>query len=71
MDLQKQFTDKDQQLSGSEGDDDVEAALKKEASDVKASERRLRRFHSIKCGANSTVFTGTLGKVCVLIPLRY
>ncbi|KAM7149652.1 THUMP domain-containing protein 1 [Molossus nigricans] len=59
----EQFTDKDQQPSGSEGeDDDVEAALKKEVGDIKAStERRLRRFQSVESGANNVVFIRTLG----------
>lgn len=59
----KQFTDKDQQPSGSEGeDDDVEAVLKKEVGDIKAStEMRLRRFQSVESGANNVVFIRTLG----------
>ncbi|KAM5227718.1 THUMP domain-containing protein 1 [Ctenodactylus gundi] len=59
----EKFTDKDQQPSGSEGeDDDVEAALKKEVDDIKAStERRLRRFQSVESGANNVVFIRTLG----------
>ncbi|XP_042758912.1 THUMP domain-containing protein 1-like [Panthera leo] len=59
----EKFTDKDQQPSGSEGeDDDVEAALKKEASDIKAStEMKLRRFQSVESGANNVVFIRTLG----------
>lgn len=58
-----QFPDKDQQPSGSEGeDDDVEAALKKEVGDIKAStEMRLRRFQSVESGANNVVFIRTLG----------
>ncbi|XP_063510645.1 THUMP domain-containing protein 1 isoform X1 [Pongo pygmaeus] len=61
--LCKQFTDKDQQPSGSEGeDDDAEAALKKEVGDIKAStEMRLRRFQSVESGANNVVFIRTLG----------
>lgn len=61
--LCKQFIDKDQQPSGSErGDDDVEAALKKEVGDMKAStEMRLRRFQSMESGANNVVFIRTLG----------
>uniref|UniRef100_A0A2K5JN10 THUMP domain-containing protein 1 n=1 Tax=Colobus angolensis palliatus TaxID=336983 RepID=A0A2K5JN10_COLAP len=61
--LCKQFTDKDQQPSESEGeDDDVEAALKKEVGDIKAStELRLRRFQSVESGANNVVFIRTLG----------
>ncbi|KAM4814171.1 THUMP domain-containing protein 1 [Urocitellus parryii] len=59
----EKFTDKDQQPSGSEGeDDDVEAALKKEVGDIKAStEMRLRRFQSMESGANNVVFIRTLG----------
>ncbi|XP_003477846.1 THUMP domain-containing protein 1 [Cavia porcellus] len=58
----EKFTDKDQQLSGSEGEDDMEAALKKEVDDIKAStEKRLRRFQSIESGANNVVFIRTLG----------
>ncbi|EHB13211.1 THUMP domain-containing protein 1 [Heterocephalus glaber] len=58
----EKFTDKDQQLSGSEGEDDVEAALKKEVGDIKAStEKRLRRFQSVESGANNVVFIRTLG----------
>ncbi|KAM5331645.1 THUMP domain-containing protein 1 [Glossophaga mutica] len=59
----EKFIDKDQQPSGSEhGDDDVEAALKKEVGDIKAStEMRLRRFQSMESGANNVVFIRTLG----------
>ncbi|XP_069342962.1 THUMP domain-containing protein 1 [Eulemur rufifrons] len=59
----EKFTDKDQQTSGSEGeDDDVEAALKKEVGDIKTStEMRLRRFQSVESGANNVVFIRTLG----------
>uniref|UniRef100_A0A8C5Y8T8 THUMP domain-containing protein n=1 Tax=Microcebus murinus TaxID=30608 RepID=A0A8C5Y8T8_MICMU len=59
----EKFTDKDQQTSGSEGeDDDVEAALKKEVGDIKAStEMRLRRFQSVESGANNVVFIRALG----------
>uniref|UniRef100_A0A8D1QRZ2 THUMP domain-containing protein 1 n=1 Tax=Sus scrofa TaxID=9823 RepID=A0A8D1QRZ2_PIG len=60
----EKFSDKDQQPSGSEGedDDDVEAALKKEVGDIKAStEMRLRRFQSVESGANNVVFIRTLG----------
>ncbi|XP_039696256.1 THUMP domain-containing protein 1 [Pteropus medius] len=59
----EKFTDKDQQPSGSEGeDDDVEVALKKEVGDIKAStEMRLRRFQSVESGANNVVFIRTLG----------
>uniref|UniRef100_A0A2K6SXJ5 Uncharacterized protein n=1 Tax=Saimiri boliviensis boliviensis TaxID=39432 RepID=A0A2K6SXJ5_SAIBB len=59
----EKLTDKDQQPSGSEGeDDDVEAALKKGAGDMQAStEMRLRRFQSVESGANNVVFIRTLG----------
>lgn len=59
----EKFTDKDQQLSESEGDDDdMEAALKKEVDDIKASTAmRLRRFQSVESGANNVVFIRTLG----------
>ncbi|XP_004622925.1 THUMP domain-containing protein 1 [Octodon degus] len=58
----EKFTDKDQQLSGSEGEDDVEAAMKKEVGDIKTStEKRLRRFQSVESGANNVVFIRTLG----------
>uniref|UniRef100_A0A8C9IN85 Uncharacterized protein n=1 Tax=Piliocolobus tephrosceles TaxID=591936 RepID=A0A8C9IN85_9PRIM len=50
-----EFTGKYQQPSGSEGEDgDVEAALKKEVGDIKAStEMRLRRFQAVESGANN------------------
>uniref|UniRef100_A0A667FXE7 THUMP domain-containing protein n=1 Tax=Lynx canadensis TaxID=61383 RepID=A0A667FXE7_LYNCA len=53
----------DQQPSGSEAeDDDVEAALKKEVGDIKAStEMKLRRFQSVESGANDVVLIRTLG----------
>ncbi|XP_059234954.1 THUMP domain-containing protein 1-like [Mustela nigripes] len=59
----EKFTDKDQQASGSEGeDDDMEATLKKEVGDIKAStEMKLRRFQSVESGANNVVFIRTLG----------
>ncbi|XP_015101453.2 THUMP domain-containing protein 1 [Vicugna pacos] len=59
----EKFTDQDQQPSGSEEEDhDVEAALKKEVGDIKAStEMRLRRFQSVESGANNVVFIRTLG----------
>ncbi|KAM8777570.1 LOW QUALITY PROTEIN: THUMP domain-containing protein 1 [Rhynchonycteris naso] len=59
----EKFTDDDELPSGSEGeDDDVEAALKKEVGDIKASmEMRLRRFQSVESGANNVVFIRTLG----------
>ncbi|XP_053515485.1 THUMP domain-containing protein 1 [Artibeus jamaicensis] len=60
----EKFVDKDQQPCGSElgDDDDVEAALKKEVGEIKAStEMRLRRFQSVESGANNVVFIRTLG----------
>ncbi|KAL1780501.1 THUMP domain-containing protein 1 [Sigmodon hispidus] len=59
----EKFVDKEQQPSGSEGvDDDVEAALKTEVGDIKAStEMRLRRFQTMESGANNVVFIRTLG----------
>ncbi|XP_004373366.1 THUMP domain-containing protein 1 [Trichechus manatus latirostris] len=59
----EKFTDKNQQPSGDEGeDDDVEAALKKEVDDIRAfTEMRLRRFQSVESGANNVVFIRTLG----------
>uniref|UniRef100_A0A8I5T0X1 THUMPD1 n=1 Tax=Pongo abelii TaxID=9601 RepID=A0A8I5T0X1_PONAB len=59
----EKFTDKHQQPSGSEGeDDDVEAVLKKEVGDIKAStEMSLRGFQSVESGANNVVFIRTLG----------
>uniref|UniRef100_A0A2K5Y808 THUMP domain-containing protein n=1 Tax=Mandrillus leucophaeus TaxID=9568 RepID=A0A2K5Y808_MANLE len=59
----EKFTDKDQKPPGSEGeDDDVEAALKKEVGDMKAStEISLRRFQLVESGANNIVFIRTLG----------
>ncbi|XP_019505456.1 PREDICTED: THUMP domain-containing protein 1 [Hipposideros armiger] len=59
----EKFSDKDQQPSGSKGeDDDAEAALKKEVGDIKAStEMRLRRFQSVESGVNNVVFIRTLG----------
>lgn len=40
----------------------MEAALKKEVGDIKAStEMRLRRFQSVESGANNVVFIRTLG----------
>uniref|UniRef100_A0A2R8ZD05 THUMP domain-containing protein n=1 Tax=Pan paniscus TaxID=9597 RepID=A0A2R8ZD05_PANPA len=60
----EKFTDKDQQPSGSEGeDDDVEAVLKKEVGDIEAStEMSLRGFQSVESGANNVAFIRTLGK---------
>ncbi|XP_004705795.1 THUMP domain-containing protein 1 [Echinops telfairi] len=59
----EKFTDTNQQSSGNEEeDDDVEAALKKEVDDIRAStEMRLRRFQSVESGANNVVFIRTLG----------
>uniref|UniRef100_A0A2K6MAB4 THUMP domain-containing protein 1 n=1 Tax=Rhinopithecus bieti TaxID=61621 RepID=A0A2K6MAB4_RHIBE len=59
----EKFTDKDQKPPGSEGeDDDVEATLKKEVGDIKAStEMSLRRFQLVESGANNIVFIRTLG----------
>uniref|UniRef100_A0A2K5PKB8 THUMP domain-containing protein n=1 Tax=Cebus imitator TaxID=2715852 RepID=A0A2K5PKB8_CEBIM len=59
----EKLTDKHQQPSGIEGEDgDVEAALKKEVGDIKAStEMRLRKFQSVASGANNVVFIRTLG----------
>lgn len=59
----EKFTDKDQQPPGSDGeDDDMEAVLKKEVSDMKATtEMKLRRFQSVESGANNVVFIRTLG----------
>ncbi|XP_003428325.2 THUMP domain-containing protein 1 [Ornithorhynchus anatinus] len=58
----EQFTDKDDKPPGSEEDDDMEAALKKEVSEIQASnELRLRRFQSVESGANNVVFIRTLG----------
>lgn len=40
----------------------MEAALKKEVGDIKAStEMKLRRFQSVESGANNVVFIRTLG----------
>ncbi|KAL4834053.1 hypothetical protein H8958_016239, partial [Nasalis larvatus] len=59
----EKFTDKDQKPPGSEAeDDDVEATLKKEVGDIKAStEMSLRRFQLVESGANNIVFIRTLG----------
>ncbi|NWR63427.1 THUM1 protein, partial [Bucorvus abyssinicus] len=61
----EQFSDHEEQLSGSEreeDEDDVEAALKKEVSQIRAStEQRLRRFQSVESGANNVVFIRTRG----------
>lgn len=61
----KQFTEQDGgRLSASEedDDDDVEATLKKEVDQIRAStEHKLRRFQSVESGANNVVFIRTLG----------
>ncbi|XP_038619445.1 THUMP domain-containing protein 1 [Tachyglossus aculeatus] len=58
----EKFTDKDDKPPGSEEDDDMEAALKKEVSEIRASnEMKLRRFQSVESGANNVVFIRTLG----------
>ncbi|XP_075420702.1 THUMP domain-containing protein 1 [Tenrec ecaudatus] len=59
----EKFTDTNQPSSGNEEeDDDVEAALKKEVDDIRAStEMRRRRFQSVESGANNVVFIRTLG----------
>ncbi|NXG56436.1 THUM1 protein, partial [Hemiprocne comata] len=61
----EQFSDHEERLSGSEGEedeDDVEAALKKEVGQIRAStEQKLRRFQSVESGANNVVFIRTQG----------
>ncbi|NXX76204.1 THUM1 protein, partial [Urocolius indicus] len=61
----EQFSDHEERLSGSEreeDEDDVEAALKKEVSQIRAStEQKLRRFQSVESGANNVVFIRTRG----------
>ncbi|XP_067162283.1 THUMP domain-containing protein 1 [Apteryx mantelli] len=63
----EQFSDREERLSGSEReeeeeDDDVEAALKKEVDQIRAStEHKLRRFQSVESGANNVVFIRTRG----------
>ncbi|XP_062444116.1 THUMP domain-containing protein 1 [Rhea pennata] len=62
----EQFSDQEERLSGSEreedDDDDVEAALKKEVDQIRAStEQKLRRFQSVESGANNVVFIRTQG----------
>ncbi|XP_025967853.2 THUMP domain-containing protein 1 [Dromaius novaehollandiae] len=65
----EQFSDQEERLSGSEreeeeedDDDDVEAALKKEVDQIRAStEQKLRRFQSVESGANNVVFIRTRG----------
>ncbi|XP_009323108.1 PREDICTED: THUMP domain-containing protein 1 [Pygoscelis adeliae] len=59
------FSDHEERLSGSEreeDEDDVEAALKKEVGQIRAStEQKLRRFQSVESGANNVVFIRTRG----------
>ncbi|NXM94899.1 THUM1 protein, partial [Sylvia borin] len=59
------FSDHEETLSGSdreEDEDDVEAALKKEVGQIRAStEQKLRRFQSVESGANNVVFIRTQG----------
>ncbi|NWU66208.1 THUM1 protein, partial [Pterocles burchelli] len=61
----EQFSDPEERLSGSEreeDEDDVEAALKKEVGQIRAStEQKLRRFQSVESGANNVVFIRTQG----------
>ncbi|XP_054849549.1 THUMP domain-containing protein 1 [Eublepharis macularius] len=59
----EQFTDHDDsRVSGSEDEEDAEAALKKEVDQIRAStEQKLRRFQSVESGANNVVFIRTLG----------
>uniref|UniRef100_A0A8B9F2A3 THUMP domain-containing protein 1 n=1 Tax=Amazona collaria TaxID=241587 RepID=A0A8B9F2A3_9PSIT len=61
----EQFSDHEERLSGSEreeDEDDVEAALKKEVGQIRAStEQNLRRFQSVESGANNVVFIRTQG----------
>ncbi|NWT29467.1 THUM1 protein, partial [Cardinalis cardinalis] len=61
----EQFSDHEERLSGSdreEDEDDVEAALKKEVGQIRAStEQKLRRFQSVESGANNVVFIRTQG----------
>ncbi|NXX57985.1 THUM1 protein, partial [Scopus umbretta] len=61
----EQFSDHEERLSGSEreeDEDDVEAALKKEVGQIRAStEQKLRRFQSVESGANNVVFIRTRG----------
>ncbi|NXG40891.1 THUM1 protein, partial [Psilopogon haemacephalus] len=63
----EQFSEQEERLSGSEkeedeDEDDVEAALKKEVGQIRAStEQKLRRFQSVESGANNVVFIRTLG----------
>lgn len=59
------FSDHEERLSGSdreEDEDDIEAALKKEVGQIRAStEQKLRRFQSVESGANNVVFIRTQG----------
>lgn len=59
------FSDHEERLSGSdreEDEDDVEAAVKKEVGQIRAStEQKLRRFQSVESGANNVVFIRTQG----------
>ncbi|XP_063027984.1 THUMP domain-containing protein 1 [Melospiza melodia melodia] len=61
----EQFSDHEERLSASdreEDEDDVEAALKKEVGQIRAStEQKLRRFQSVESGANNVVFIRTQG----------
>ncbi|NXN92783.1 THUM1 protein, partial [Rhinopomastus cyanomelas] len=61
----EQFSDHEELLSESEkeeDEDDVEAALKKEVGQIRAStEQKLRRFQSVESGANNVVFIRTQG----------
>ncbi|NXG84553.1 THUM1 protein, partial [Stercorarius parasiticus] len=61
----EQFSDHEERLSESEreeDEDDVEAALKKEVGQIRAStEQKLRRFQSVESGANNVVFIRTRG----------
>ncbi|NWX95692.1 THUM1 protein, partial [Nothoprocta ornata] len=64
----EQFSEPEERLSGSdreeeeEEDDDVEAALRKEVGQIRAStEHKLRRFQSVESGANNVVFIRTQG----------
>ncbi|NWU95258.1 THUM1 protein, partial [Upupa epops] len=61
----EQLSDHEELLTGSEreeDEDDVEAALKKEVGQIRAStEQKLRRFQSVESGANNVVFIRTQG----------
>ncbi|KFP08000.1 THUMP domain-containing protein 1, partial [Calypte anna] len=58
-------SDQEEQMPGSrkeEDEDDVEAALKKEVGQLRASaEQKLQRFQSVESGANNVVFIRTQG----------